>query len=143
MAQSRLERIGTIYSRVTSLLKGKAMKEEDMPLWVAVYQAFPPKYEPRYDRRLPRKPIRPVFYEEDPIRARFHRDQSFIPSTNLANENVKSATQNFLSMYQAISKEGLSEDDAYEKAMKRYASEVETRREPTNTKEPFTDSRVK
>jgi len=35
---------------------------------------------------------------------RFHKDQKFIPTTNLANENVKSATQNFLSMYQTIKK---------------------------------------
>lgn len=54
--------------RVISLLKGKAMKEEDKPIWLAVYEAFPPKYEPRYDRQLPRKEIRPIFYEEDLIR---------------------------------------------------------------------------
>ncbi|KAL6444801.1 hypothetical protein ACFW04_002089 [Cataglyphis niger] len=102
MAQSRLEKIGTIYSRVISLLKGKAMKEEDKPIWLAVYEAFPPKYEPRYDRQLPRKEIRPIFYEEDLIRVRFHKDQNFIPATNLLNENVKSATQNFLSIYKTI-----------------------------------------
>lgn len=55
--------------RVISLLKGKAMKEEDKPIWLAVYEAFPPKYEPRYDRKLPKKEIRPIFYEEDLIRA--------------------------------------------------------------------------
>ncbi|XP_077265343.1 mitochondrial ribosomal protein S23 isoform X2 [Temnothorax americanus] len=129
MAQSRLEKIGTIYTRIASLLKGKGLKEEDTPLWVAVYEAFPPKYEPRYDRRLPKKPVGPIFYEEDLIRARFHRDQSFIPATNLANENVKSATQNFLSMYETIKKEGLSEDGAYERAMKRYTSERQMKME--------------
>lgn len=55
--------------RVTSLLKGKAIKEEDRPIWLAIYEAFPPKYEPRYDRKLPKKPIQPIFYEEDIIRA--------------------------------------------------------------------------
>ncbi|XP_024881441.1 28S ribosomal protein S23, mitochondrial isoform X2 [Temnothorax curvispinosus] len=129
MAQSRLEKIGTIYTRIASLLKGKGLTEEDKPLWVAVYEAFPPKYEPRYDRRLPKKPVRPIFYEEDLIRARFHRDQSFIPATNLANKNVKSATQNFLSMYETIKKEGLSEDSAYERAMKQYTSERQMRME--------------
>lgn len=54
--------------RVISLLKGKAMKEEDKPLWLVIYAAFPPKYEPKYDRRLPKKPIRPIFYKEDLIR---------------------------------------------------------------------------
>ncbi|KAL6256409.1 hypothetical protein P5V15_012522 [Pogonomyrmex californicus] len=129
MAQSRLEKIGTIYTRVASLLKGKAMKVEDVPLWFEVYEAFPPKYEPRFDRQLPKKRVRPIFYQEDVIRARFYKDQSFIPATNLANENVKSATQNFLSIYEAIKKEGLSKDAAYEQAMKQYTSEMETRKE--------------
>lgn len=127
MAQSRLEKIGTIYTRITSLLKGKAIKEEDTPLWLMVYEAFPPKYEPRYDRRLPKKPVRPIFYEEDLIRARFHKDLSFLPATNLANNNIKSATQDFLSMYETIRKEGLSEDSAYERTMKQYVSETEAR----------------
>ncbi|XP_029172697.1 probable 28S ribosomal protein S23, mitochondrial [Nylanderia fulva] len=129
MAQSRLEKIGTIYSRIISLLKGKAMKEEDKPLWLAVYEAFPPKYEPRYDRKLPQKPIRPIFYEEDLIRARFHKDQNFIPATNLANESMKSATQNFLSLYKTIKEqEELSENNVYEKAMQQYTLEIETRK---------------
>ncbi|XP_070166905.1 small ribosomal subunit protein mS23 isoform X2 [Polyergus mexicanus] len=104
------------------------MKEEDTPLWLAVYEAFPPKYEPRYDRRLPNKEIRSIFYEEDLIRVRFQKDQNFIPATNLANENVKSATQNFLSMYKTIKEqEELSEDSVYKKAMQQYTLEVETR----------------
>ncbi|XP_020289966.1 probable 28S ribosomal protein S23, mitochondrial [Pseudomyrmex gracilis] len=128
MAQSRLEKIGTIYSRVTSLLKGKAIKEEDRPIWLAIYEAFPPKYEPRYDRKLPKKPIQPIFYEEDIIRARFHKDQSYIPSTNLTDKNTKSATQNFLSMYRTIKEEeGLSENDAYTQAIQHYSSQVEAK----------------
>lgn len=55
--------------RIKSLLRGGAMKEEDTPLWLAVYKAFPPKYEPRYDRQLPSKPVRSIFYEEDLVRA--------------------------------------------------------------------------
>ncbi|XP_012219851.1 small ribosomal subunit protein mS23 isoform X2 [Linepithema humile] len=129
MAQSRLEKIGTVYSRTIALLKGKAMKEEDKPLWLAIYEAFPPKYEPRFDRRLPKKPIKPIFYEEDIIRARFHKDQSFIPATNLARENVNSSTQNFLSIYKTIQKERLSEDNAYERAMQQYTLQLEMQKE--------------
>lgn len=55
--------------RINSLLRGEAIKQEDMPLWCAVYEAFPPKYEPRFDRQLPSKPVRPIFYEEDLVRA--------------------------------------------------------------------------
>ncbi|XP_018357843.1 PREDICTED: 28S ribosomal protein S23, mitochondrial [Trachymyrmex cornetzi] len=140
MAQSRLEKIGSIYTRIASLLKGKGIKEEDAPLWLVVYEAFPPKYEPKFDRRLPKKPVTPIFYEEDLIRSRFHKDQKFIPATNLANENVKSATQNFLSMYQKINKEELSEDKAYERAMKQYVSEMEIKIESRKENESSSNS---
>ncbi|RLU22771.1 hypothetical protein DMN91_005049 [Ooceraea biroi] len=104
MAQSRLERIGTVYTRVISLLKGKGMKSEDKPLWVSVYEAFPPK--------------------------KFHRDQSFMPATDLATENVKSMTQRFLVTYKSIrEKEKLEEDEAYEQALQQYNSEREARME--------------
>ena len=45
------------------------MKEEDKPMWYDVYKAFPPKYEPRYDRPAPDTPIRQILYPEDVIRA--------------------------------------------------------------------------
>lgn len=145
MAQSRLEKIGTIYTRVTSLLKGKAIKEEDTPLWLAVYKAFPPKYEPKYDRRLPKKPVRPIFYHEDQIRARFHKDQSFMRTVNLADEGVKSAAQNFISMYETIKKEEKQEGaefdtNVYERTMKQYLSEVEARTESRREDKSSKDS---
>ncbi|XP_011351421.1 28S ribosomal protein S23, mitochondrial isoform X2 [Ooceraea biroi] len=106
------------------------MKSEDKPLWVSVYEAFPPKYEPRFDRQLPRKKIAPIFYREDRIRAKFHRDQSFMPATDLATENVKSMTQRFLVTYKSIrEKEKLEEDEAYEQALQQYNSEREARME--------------
>ncbi|KYN33678.1 28S ribosomal protein S23, mitochondrial [Trachymyrmex septentrionalis] len=140
MAQSRLEKIGTVYTRIASLLKGKAIKEEDAPLWLAVYEAFPPKYEPRFDRRLPKKPVTPILYKEDLIRSKFHKDQKFIPATNLTNENVKSATQNFLSMYQMIKKEEPSEDKAYKRAMEQYVSEMEIKMKSRKNNESSSDS---
>lgn len=55
--------------RITSLLRGGALKQEEAPLWLAVYEAFPPKYEPRFDRQLPSKPVTAIFYKEDLVRA--------------------------------------------------------------------------
>lgn len=55
--------------RVTGLLKTGAMKPDDRPLWYELYEAFPPKLEPRYDRPAPNVPIRNIFYEEDVARA--------------------------------------------------------------------------
>lgn len=91
MASTRLEKIGTIYSRykllssifiiiiinktyvvsfrLTGLLKSGAVKPDDIPIWYEVYAAFPPKLEPRYDRPAVMKPIRPILYKEDRVRA--------------------------------------------------------------------------
>lgn len=87
MAQSRLEKIGTIFTRyvhvmyilkimltsgffrVQGLLRGGAMKTEDKPIWYDVYAAFPPKLEPRFDRPAPNIPVRNIFYAEDVVRA--------------------------------------------------------------------------
>lgn len=45
------------------------MAWEDRPLWYDIYEAFPPKEEPRYDRAVPNMPLKKIFYEEDVIRA--------------------------------------------------------------------------
>lgn len=45
------------------------MKWEDRPLWYDLYNVFPPKDEPRYDRPAPETPVPAIFYEEDKIRA--------------------------------------------------------------------------
>lgn len=45
------------------------MKPQDKPLWYDVYEAFPPKYEPRFDRPPVNKEIPAIFYPEDIIRA--------------------------------------------------------------------------
>ncbi|KAH0948079.1 hypothetical protein HN011_005425 [Eciton burchellii] len=128
MAQSRLEKVGTVYTRIISLIKGKALKEEDKPLWISIYETFPPKYEPRFDRQLPRKPVKPIFYKEDRIRARFHKEQRFIPATDLRKENVQSMTQKFLSIYKTIKKEETNAN-AYKQALQQYNSQLEARME--------------
>lgn len=55
--------------RISAFLRGGAIKPEDTPIWLPIYEAFPPKYEPRFDRQLPSKPVKQIFYEEDVIRA--------------------------------------------------------------------------
>lgn len=90
MAGSRLEKIGTIYTRfvilfriycslifteelytssTTGLIQSKALNWEDRPLWYDVYTSFPPKEEPRFDRPAPNIKLRQIFYEDDKIRA--------------------------------------------------------------------------
>lgn len=56
-------------SRMTSLLKGGVIAEDNLPAWYNVYKAFPPKYEPCFSRSKSEKEIKNIFYEEDQLRA--------------------------------------------------------------------------
>ncbi|CAB4064248.1 MRPS23 [Lepeophtheirus salmonis] len=104
MAQSRLEKIGTIYSRTSSLLNSGAVKHK--PIWYDVYEAFPPKYEPRWDRSPPLSKDnskRKVLYEEDIIRARFydHFQENIHETINLHDPESKCISQLFIEAYNA------------------------------------------
>ena len=108
MAQTRLEKIGTIYSRLLGLYKSGALKYEDRPVWFDVYEAFPPKYEPRWDRHhlsygtggnlSKLGPPTNILYKEDLVRAKFFKvfggeDQAFGPG------DVKDQTRNIDQTY--------------------------------------------
>ena len=134
MAQSRLEKIGTIYSRVTGLYKSGAIKQEQLPLWYPIYevggqvrsgqvrsgqvrsvslatycQAFPPKYEPRWDRTAEEKPLVKIIYPEDRVRARFYRQFGDGELVNLFSEE-KPTSQLFVDKYLALAKTGTFEE---------------------------------
>ena len=140
MAQSRTPRIGTIYSRCKALLEKKGMQEQNKPLWYDIYEAFPPKYEPRYDRHLvtfaipganvaQMPPPRKILYEEDQIRAKYYK--AFMPSgaktsaasvassevfNLLDNEDLgrKTYSQIFIDKYKILQAEGkYSEEDLF------------------------------
>ncbi|XP_068913697.1 small ribosomal subunit protein mS23 [Tenebrio molitor] len=102
MAQSRLERIGTIYTRAQGLIRSGAVNWEDRPLWYDVYEAFPPKENPSYDRPAPIIPLKPIFYKEDKIRALFHKNNKKIGTTNLFDSKHKTLTQKFIDNYQKV-----------------------------------------
>ena len=55
--------------RVQGLLRSGALKEADKPIWYDVYAAFPPKFEPKFDRFVAdHEPVN-ILYKEDAIRA--------------------------------------------------------------------------
>ncbi|XP_043263373.1 probable 28S ribosomal protein S23, mitochondrial [Colletes gigas] len=138
MAHSRLDRVGTIYSRITQLIRGGTMKDENIPIWYEVYKTFPPIYEPRYDRPGSKEPLRNIYYEEDLVRAKFHNDMKFLPSMSL-QDNKASPTRKFLDLY-AIHKQDSSESTkAYERAMTRYKSIYPRRKYPQPASE---DSKI-
>lgn len=119
MAQSRLEKCGNIYTRITALLRSGVIQDTDKPIWYELYVAFPPKYEPQYDRTIPKLPIRNILYKEDIIRARFHKDCKKLEAMDLsAKKSRSSQTQTFLDLYNNSQKSGLPENEAYEDALK-------------------------
>ncbi|XP_023293545.2 probable 28S ribosomal protein S23, mitochondrial [Lucilia cuprina] len=116
MAQSRLEKIGTIFTRVTGLLRSGAMKPEDKPIWYDLYEAFPPKLEPRFDRPAPKDlPIRNIFYEEDVARAKFHKTMKQQEMINLFDRKRETQSQHFIKIYQGLKSQGaLDEEKIFE-----------------------------
>ncbi|XP_013097958.1 small ribosomal subunit protein mS23 [Stomoxys calcitrans] len=118
MAQSRLEKIGTIFTRVSGLLRSGAMKPEDKPIWYDVYAAFPPKVEPRFDRPAPQIAIKNIFYEEDKVRAKFHKSQKQVEMISMFDRRRETQTQQFIKIYQGLKSQGaLDEEKIFETSM--------------------------
>ncbi|KOB71534.1 putative mitochondrial ribosomal protein [Operophtera brumata] len=117
MASSRLERIGTIFTRVEGLLVRGAMKPDDRPVWFDVYRAFPPFLEPKFARPKPEpKPIRQIFYQEDVIRAKFHTKGHGTGAIDLLGQNNETQTKRLVQQYQKFQAEGVPEEELVEKS---------------------------
>ncbi|XP_046744651.1 probable 28S ribosomal protein S23, mitochondrial [Diprion similis] len=139
MARSRLAKIGTIHSRTSGLLRAGAMKEEDKPLWFDIYEAFPPKDEPRFDRPIVAGNIRDIFYEEDVIRAKFHKDHPTQPFLRLEDTSGLSQTQKFIAVYQQLLEEGVVEKSKlYEAAVSQVTGQAV--RSKINKNQPVTET---
>jgi len=102
MASSRLEKIGTIYTRTRGLLQSGAINWADRPLWYDIYEAFPPNEIPQFDRPAPKVPPKEIFYKEDNIRALLHKKVKGVGSVNLSYDRTKSFTQRFIDTYQKL-----------------------------------------
>ncbi|KAM7068736.1 small ribosomal subunit protein mS23 isoform 3-T3 [Molossus nigricans] len=110
MAGSRLETVGSIFSRTRDLIRAGVLKEK--PLWFDIYNAFPPLREPVFRRpRLrygkARARIQDIFYHEDLIRAKFYSAYgSGQKAFDLFNPNFKSTCQRFVEKYIELQKLG-------------------------------------
>ena len=123
MAQSRFEKIGTIYSRITGLYKSGAIKSEQVPLWYNIYEAFPPKYEPRFDRIAEEKQIVKILYPEDKVRAKFYKTYGEGEIVNLFDKSVPTS-QKFVDKYMKISESGhFSEQELWDRTVSQMESE--------------------
>ncbi|KAM9003403.1 28S ribosomal protein S23, mitochondrial isoform X1 [Sarcophilus harrisii] len=115
MAGSRLETIGTLFTRIRDLMRAGVLKEK--PLWYDVYEAFPPLKEPVFRRPRQRygkaKELVPeVLYQEDRIRAKYYSVYGSGPKTfDLFNPNFKSSCQRFVEKYIELQKKGETDED--------------------------------
>lgn len=113
MAGSRLEKFGTVFTRVRDLMRAGVIKHEERPIWFDVYAAFPPKREPLYE-----KPVRPlkihaadtvpeILYKEDEIRAKFFEVYGTGPRAfELLKHNFVSPCQRFVMKYSELESRG-------------------------------------
>ncbi|XP_072099249.1 small ribosomal subunit protein mS23 [Mobula birostris] len=117
MAGSRLEKFGSVFTRVRDLLRSGVLKESEKPIWYDVYATFPPKREPIY--RKPRErfgkaqdPVQEIFYQEDVIRVKFYKVYGNGPRAfDLARSNFVSTCQRFVEKYQALEAEGETDEE--------------------------------
>ncbi|XP_030024948.1 28S ribosomal protein S23, mitochondrial [Manduca sexta] len=137
MASSRLERIGTIYTRVEGLLTKGALKPDDRPLWFDVYRAFPPKTEPKFAKPKPEiKPIRPILYKEDAIRAKFHSNGYGLATVNLLSQSTETQTKRLIQQYKNLQSEGVPENEILEISAKAVANERQAEIPKISAKNP-------
>ncbi|KAI5099363.1 28S ribosomal protein S23, mitochondrial [Silurus meridionalis] len=113
MAGSRVEKVGTVFTRVRDLMRSGVVKESNKPVWFDVYAAFPPKRDPVYVKPVRR--VRPkteenvpeIFYKEDEIRAKFYQMYGNGPKAfDLTKTGFVSTCQRFVEKYSELESRG-------------------------------------
>ncbi|XP_030633373.1 small ribosomal subunit protein mS23 [Chanos chanos] len=115
MAGSRLEKFGTVFTRVRDLMRAGVIKQSEKPVWFDVYAAFPPKRDPLYVKparelrgKRSREDVVPdIFYKEDDIRAKFFEVYGNGPRAfDLSKANFVSTCQRFVEKYSELESRG-------------------------------------
>lgn len=124
MAASRREKIGSIFTRFTGLLRSGAISEVDKPVWYDVYRAFPPAVEPKLNQEEPNKEIPNLLYPEDIVRAKFYSTYGNPDVVDLTNENIKTTCQKLVEKYFELQEKGeLPEEKIFSAAIDSLKSE--------------------
>lgn len=126
MAGSRLERFGTVFTRVRDLMRSEVIKPTQKPVWYDVFEAFPPKRNPLYERpivspRVQKQDTVPeIFYREDEVRARFYEQYGAGPQLlDLSKSDFVSTCQRFIDKYTELQNNSdLSESALFEETGK-------------------------
>ncbi|XP_048374410.1 28S ribosomal protein S23, mitochondrial [Sphaerodactylus townsendi] len=130
MAGSRLEKLGTVFTRTRDLVRSGVMPESKKPVWYDVYAAFPPLKEPVYQELRPqygkvKVTVPTIFYKEDEIRAKFYEAYGNGPKAfQLSKLNFKSTCQRFVEKYTELQEQGeVDEDRLFEETGKALMAE--------------------
>ncbi|CAG9539614.1 unnamed protein product [Cercopithifilaria johnstoni] len=112
----RKETAGSIFYRVTGLLRSGQLKWKERPLWYDVYVANPPYIEPSVGASFP---IRKLYYKEDIAMARFYKQFRSLGAINISNEGSQSLCKKFTDLYKTVEKTWpeLSENEHYQKTL--------------------------
>ncbi|XP_054749330.1 small ribosomal subunit protein mS23-like [Lytechinus pictus] len=112
---SRLEKLGTIFTRVRDLMRAGVMKEMDKPLWYDVMATFPPRDEPTFKQPISPEPLKELIYPEDKQRAKFYQTYGNQQTIDLTRHSAvkDSVCSRFIQTYQDLEtkNEGLSDED--------------------------------
>ncbi|XP_029922134.1 small ribosomal subunit protein mS23 [Myripristis murdjan] len=113
MAGSRLEKFGTVFTRVRDLMRSGVIKPSEKPIWYDVYKACPPRREPLHVKLYARthvktdEPVRDIFYKEDEIRAKFYDVYGTGPRPlDLSKSTFVSTCQRFVEKYTELESRG-------------------------------------
>lgn len=120
MAQSQLNKIGNIFTRIDGLLRSGAKNYKDRPIWYDIYKMHPPKHEPGYDvvDKEGDFPIQQIFYQEDVIRAKAYSGLLKLPTYNLKSSRDRLSELCNLYLTNLKTK---SEEDAIKHALEEFA----------------------
>nr|XP_020450689.1 28S ribosomal protein S23, mitochondrial [Monopterus albus] len=119
MAGSRLEKFGTVFTRVRDLMRSGVIKLSEKPIWYDVYKAFPPKRTPLYVKPHTRpstkkqETVPEIFYREDEVRVKFYEQYGPGPwPLDLFKSNFVSTCQRFVDKYSELKSQRKLDDSA-------------------------------
>ncbi|XP_026220243.1 28S ribosomal protein S23, mitochondrial [Anabas testudineus] len=119
MAGSRLEKFGTVFTRVRDLMRSGVIKPTEKPIWYDVYKAFPPKRTPLYVKPHNRagtkkqETVPDIFYREDEVRAKFYEQYwAGARPLDLSRSNFVSTCQRFVDKYMELKRHSELDDAA-------------------------------
>ncbi|XP_042269824.1 28S ribosomal protein S23, mitochondrial isoform X1 [Thunnus albacares] len=131
MAGSRLERFGTVFTRIRDLMRSGVIQPAEKPIWYDVYKAFPPKRDPLHVKQHTRactqkqETVPEIFYREDEVRAKFYDHYGTGPRPlDLFKSNFVSTSQRFADKYAELKSQSRLDDSAlFEETVKALLTE--------------------